>query len=100
MQRLTNAAAMAAKALSLTSGSGAGGASPYTAITDMVKHWPESTASREVLLISSGVDYLQPGQSDSYLDQAIHQAQRAGAQIYSIYASPSGHPSHSFWRLN
>ena len=100
VQNLTNDHALAAKALRLPLGSGAGGASPYTAITDMIKHWPESTASREVLLISSGVDYLQPGPSDTYLDQTIDQAQRAGVQIYSIYASPSGHPSHSFWRLN
>ncbi len=100
IQNLTSDHALAAKALRLPLGSGAGTASPYTAIADMIKHWPESTAGREVLLISSGVDALQPGPSDSYLDQAIDQAQRTGVQIYSTYGSPAGHPSHSFWRLN
>lgn len=100
VQNLTNDHALAAKSLRLPLGSGAGAASPYTAITDMIKHWPESPAGREVLLISSGIDGLQPGPNDTYLDQAIDQAQQAGVQIYSIYGSPAGHSGHSFWRLN
>jgi len=100
IQNLTSDHALAAKALRLPLGSGAGTASPYTAIIDMIKHWPESAAGREVLLVSSGIDGLQPGPSDPYLDEAIDQAQRAGVQIYSIYGSPSGHAGHSFWRLN
>jgi hypothetical protein len=100
IQNPTNDHALAAKALRLPLGSGAGTASPYTAITDMIKHWPESAAGREILLVSSGIDGLQPGANDTYLDEAIDQAQRAGVQIYSIYGSPSGHAGHSFWRLN
>ena len=100
IQNPTNDHALAAKALRLPLGSGAGTASPYTAIADMIKHWPESAAGREILLVSSGIDGLQPGPDDTYLDEAIDQAQRAGVQIYSIYGSPSGHAGHSFWRLN
>jgi len=100
IQNLTDDHALAAKAVRLPLGSAAGTASPYTAITDMIKHWPEGVASREILLISSGIDGLQPGPNDTYLDEAIDETQRAGVQIYSIYGSPSGHAGHSFWRLN
>ena len=37
---------------------------------------------------------------DSYLSQAIELAQRTGTQIYSIYASQSGHFGHNLWRIN
>ena len=100
MQNPTNDHALAAKALRLPIGLAAGTSSPYTAITDMIKHLPESNANREVLLVSPGVDALQPGPNDTYLDDAIDQAQRAGVQISSIYSSPAGHAGHSFWRLN
>jgi hypothetical protein len=100
VQNFTNDHALAAKALRLPLGSASGLESPYTAVTDLVKHWPESSAGREILLISSGGDGLQPGPNDPYLDEAIDQAQRAAVQVYSIYAAPSGHAGHSLWRLN
>ena len=37
---------------------------------------------------------------NSYLDQAVSQAQRTGTQVSAIYASGSGHSGHSFWRIN
>jgi hypothetical protein len=100
VQNLTNDHALAAKALRLPLGSASAFESPYTAIADLVKGLPKNEASREILLVSSGLDQLEPGPSDPYLDEAIDQGQRAGVQIYSIYAPPSGHAGHSLWRLN
>jgi len=100
VQNFTDDHALAAKALRLPLGSASGSESPYTAITDLVKHWPEGTSGGEILLVSPGVDGLQPGPNDSYLDEAIDAAQRTGVQISCIYAAPSGHAGHSFWRLN
>lgn len=90
----------AGKALRMPFGSSAGGSSPYLSITDAIKRWPESTARHEILLISDGIDPLQPGTTDSYLDEAISQAQRTGTQVSAIYASASGHFGHSLWRIN
>jgi hypothetical protein len=76
------------------------GSSPYLSIADAIKHWPESPNRRAVFLISDGVDPLQPGIVDSYLDVAIAQAQRTGTQISAIYFSRGGHFGHTFWRIN
>jgi hypothetical protein len=90
----------AGKALRIPFGSSVGGSSPYLSITDAIKRWPESTARHEILLVSDGIDPLQPGTTDSYLDEAISQAQRTGTQVSAIYASASGHFGHSLWRIN
>jgi len=88
------------KALRIPLGAIAGGSSPYLAITDAIKHWPEDKGRRTILLVSDGIDALQPGFTDSYLDQAIDTAQRTGTQIYSIFASSAGHFGHTLWRIN
>jgi hypothetical protein len=90
----------AGKALRIPMGEFAGGNSPYLSITDAIKRWPEDKARRVIFLISDGIDPLQPGIADSYLDQAIERAQRTGTQVYSIFASRAGHFGHSFWRMN
>ena len=100
VQNFTKDHTAAGKALRIPFGSGAGGSSPYLSITDAIKRWPESTARHEILLLSSGVDPLQPGTLDSYLDQAVSQAQRTGTEVSAIYASASGHFGHSLWRIN
>lgn len=90
----------AGKALRIPLGAVAGGSSPYLSITDVVKHWPESKSRHTIFVISDGIDPLQPGITDSYLDQAIETAQQTGTQIYSIYASEAGHFGHTLWRIN
>jgi hypothetical protein len=100
VQNFTKDHSEAGKALRIPFGSGAGGSSPYLSITDAIKRWPESPARHEVLLISDGIDPLQPGTMDSYLDEAVSQAQRTGTQVSAIYASGSGHFGHSLWRIN
>jgi hypothetical protein len=81
-------------------GFAAGGSSPYLSVTDAIKRWPESPSLHTIFLISDGIDPLQPGPSDSYLAEAISQAQRTRTQIYAIYASSEGHFGHSLWRIN
>ncbi len=100
VQNFTKDHAAAGKALRFPLGFGAGGSSPYLSVTDAIKRWPGSPARHEILLISNGMDPLQPGTTDSYLDQAVSQAQRTGTQISAIYASASGHFGHSLWRIN
>jgi hypothetical protein len=99
-QNFTKDHEAAGKALRIPLGAAAGGASPFLSITDVIKRWPETKARRTVFLISDGIDPLQPGISDSYLDQAIETAERTGTQVYSIYASREGHFGHSLWRIN
>lgn len=98
LENFTSDHALAAKALRLPFGAAGGLASPYLAITDLIKRWPQSTTRRQILMVSSGIDALQPGSFNPYLDQTIDQGQRSGVQVYSIYASPSGHFGHTFWR--
>jgi hypothetical protein len=98
-QNLTKDHAQASKALRLPQGFGAS-ASPYLSVTDLIKRWPASQKCREILMVSSGIDYLQGGPQDSYLQQAMDEAQRAAIQLYAIYAAPLGHAGHSFFRIN
>lgn len=90
----------AGKALRIPMGAFGGESSPYLAVTDAIKRWPQTNARRAILMVSDGIDPLQPGISDTYLDEAIQNAQRAGVQVSAIFASGAGHFGHSFWRIN
>jgi hypothetical protein len=90
----------AGKALRIPMGTFAEGSSPYLAVSDTIKRWPETKARRAILMISDGVDPLQPGTTDTYLDTAIETAQRTGVQVSAIFASGAGHFGHSFWRIS
>ncbi len=99
-QNLTTDHALAAKALRIPMGLAGGGSSPYLSLTELIKRWPASKNRHEVFMVSPGIDWLQPGPTDSYLQDTIEQAQRAGVQVYSIYTPHVGHFGHSFWRSN
>jgi hypothetical protein len=92
--------ALAAKALRLPMGAAGINASPYFALSDLVKKWPESADRHEVLMASDGVDrYYGIGDpQDPYLDAAIHDAERAGILVYAIYTPGAGHFGHSYWQ--
>jgi hypothetical protein len=51
-------------------------------------------------MISDGIDQWQTGFNPPYLDAAVERAQRAGIQVYAIYASGMGHSGHSMFRIN
>lgn len=99
-QNFTKDRSAAEKALRIPVAALGTGSSPYLAIADAMKRWPESPNRHAIFLISDGIDPFQPGIVDSYLDAAIAQAQRTGTQISSIYFSRGGHLGHTFWRIN
>ena len=99
-QSPTSDHALAAKALRLPMGIGGINASPYFSLSDLVKHWPESSARREVLMVSDGSDrYYGVGDlDDPYLAAAIDDAERAGVVVFDIYTPEAGHFGHSYWQ--
>ncbi|MGO8796822.1 MAG: hypothetical protein ACLQLC_18525 [Candidatus Sulfotelmatobacter sp.] len=99
VQNLTSDHELAAKSLRLPLGRDSGEASPYFSLSDLIKRWPASSARREVLMVSNGIDlyYGQPDLLDPYLDAAIHDAQRAGILVSAIYTPAAGHAGHSYW---
>ncbi len=99
-QNLTRDHEQAAHALRIPFGSSAAYSSPYLALTSLVEGWPVSENQRAVFLVSPGIDGLQPGPSNSYLDEAINHARRANIEVYAIYASPSGRLGRNLWRMN
>jgi len=100
-QDLTSDHERAGKALRLPIGPAGIAASPYTALSDLVKKWPQTQARREVLLITSGIDlYYGPGPDNPYLQTAISDAQKAGVLVYTIYYGADGHFGHSPWAIN
>jgi hypothetical protein len=99
-QNLTSDHAQGAKALRLPMGMGGANGSPYFSLSDLIKRWPESTARREVLMVSDGIDryYGTGDMSDPYLDEAIANAQRGGILVSAIYSPGVGHFGHSYWQ--
>ncbi len=99
-QNLTSDHAQAVKALRLPLGNAGINASPYFSVSDLIKHWPESSARREVVMVSDGIDrYYGTGDlSDPYVDAAVSDAQRAGIIVSAIYSPGAGHFAHSRWQ--
>jgi len=100
VQELTTDHALAAKALRLPLGMAGANGSPYFSVSDLIKRWPASTARREVVMASDGIDlYYGAGDlNDPYLDTAIDDAVRAGITISAIYTPDVGHYGHSHWQ--
>jgi hypothetical protein len=101
-QGLTNDHGQAAKALRLPIGDSGASASPYFSLQDLLKHWPQDKAAREVIMITDGIDAYWDSNSldDPYVNSAIEQAQRQGVVVNAIYARGDGHMGHTFWRIN
>ena len=99
VQNPSNDHALAAKALRLPLGMAGVNGSPYFSLSDLVKRWPASTARREVLMVTDGVDRFYGGgdPQDPYLQQAIDDAGRAGILVSAIYLPGAGHFGHSRW---
>lgn len=99
VQNPTTDHAQAAKALRLPMGIVGAEASPYFSLQDLIKRWPQSTARREVLMVTDGIDWFGgSGPQDPYVDEAIADAQRAGVIVFDIYMPGQGHAAHSYWR--
>ena len=104
-QNLSTDHALAKKALRLPLGVGAAYTSPYLALSDLMKKWPETKDRREILMITSGIDPLGGGFSNDpftnpYLEAALDRAQRGGFIVYSIYSPGAGRAGRGFFRTN
>ena len=80
----------AIKALSTPTGNKA--TSPFVALAELIRGWPQSTSRRAVIMISNGIN---PAATDKYQDStaeaALAAAQRAGVIVFVIY-----HPSADY----
>ncbi len=95
--------AAAANGIRVAVGPGGADVSPYDSLSDAVKKWPAGGPERkEVIMISSGIEGLGGGWTpdNPYVDAGIHDAQKAGVVVYTIYSPSVGHMGHSFWRNN
>jgi hypothetical protein len=93
VQDFTKDHALAAKALRIPIGSGGAFSSPYLAVQDWIKRFPDSRERKSILLFSSGIDYFRGGFTpiDVDLDSTVEQAQKKNINVWSIYAPDAGH---------
>jgi len=93
---------LAAKALRIPRGQLGIGSSPYLAVIDWLKRWPDTGNRRSLLLISSGIDYFRGFFGPFYpdVDTVIERAQRGNVNLWSIYSPGLGHRSRSFALAN
>src|SRR5271169_205019 len=104
-QDLTTDHTLAEKSLRLPLGFGAAYTSPYLALSDLMKKWPETRDRREILMITSGIDPLGGGFSNDpftnpYLYAALERAQRGGFIVYSIYSPGAGRVGRGLFRTD
>jgi hypothetical protein len=101
-QDFTQDHALAAKALRLPLGSGGAFASPYLALQDWMKRWPESPERKSILLFSSGINHFRGGSgiADPDVDLTIERAQKENINIWTIYAPDAGGGRGSFRTFN
>jgi hypothetical protein len=91
--------ASVARVLRVPSGSTAG--NPYCALTDLMERWPQKSLRREIVLVSTGVDdSAVDGALCVNAETAIHDAERAGVQIYALYNPIEDFLSESWTRID
>ena len=92
-QDFTTDHALAAKALRLPVGNAGAFTSPYLALQDWIKRWPDSGERKSIMLFSSGIDYFRGGFDpiDPDLDTTVEHAQKKNMNIWSIYVPDAGH---------
>jgi hypothetical protein len=92
-QDFTNDHALAAKALRIPTGSFGAFNSPYLAVQDWMKRWPDNGGDRRsIIMISSGVDYFHTGFGpfSADLDPSIERAQKQNINVWTIYYPDAG----------
>jgi hypothetical protein len=102
-QDFTTDHALAAKALRIPRGQLGAGSSPYLAVIDWLKRWPDTGGRRSLLLISSGIDYFRGAAFGPFypdVDTVVSRAQRENINLWSIYSPGFGHRSRSFFLSN
>jgi VWFA-related protein len=91
-QDFTTDHALAAKAVRMPLGNLSVATSPYLALQDWIKRWPDGSERSSILLFSSGIDYFRggPASVDPDLDATIEHAQKKNINIWSIYVPDGG----------
>ncbi len=97
-QDFTTDHALAVRALRIPRGQPGIGSSPYLAVIDWMKRWPDNGGRRSLVLVSSGIDFLRGGWAPFYpdVDTAIERAQRENINLWSIYYPAEGRRARSF----
>ncbi len=92
---------LAAKALRIPLGNAGAFTSPYLAIQDWEKRWPDSSERKSIILFSSGVDYFRGSFDpvDPDLDTTISHAQKQNINIWTIYVPDAGHVGRREFRV-
>jgi hypothetical protein len=100
-QDFTKDHALAAKALRMPVGSAGAFTSPYLAVQDWVKRWPDSGERKSIMLFSSGIDYFRGSFDpvDPDLDGTISRAQKQNINIWTIYVPDAGHVGNRSFRV-
>jgi hypothetical protein len=89
-QNFTTDHIAASQALRVPQGVGAAGTSPYLSVTNVLKRWRGSNSRHAILLVTDGIDPLQRGVVDTYLNETIALAEQANTQVSAIYAARNG----------
>jgi VWFA-related protein len=100
-QDFTKDHALASKALRMPLGRAGAFTSPYLAVQDWVKRWPDSGERKSIMLFSSGVSYFRGSFDpvDPDLDLTISRAQKQNINIWSIYVPDAGHVGNRSFRV-
>jgi hypothetical protein len=100
-QDFTRDHALAAKALRIPLGNAGAFTSPYLALEDWMKRWPESGERKSIMLFSSGVDYFRGSFDpvDPDLDTTVARAQKQNINIWTIYVPDAGHVGRREFRV-
>ena len=100
-QDFTKDHALAAKALRIPLGNAGAFTSPYLAIQDWEKRWPDSGERKSIILFSSGIDYFRGSFDpvDPDLDTTISHAQKQNINIWTIYVPDAGHVGRREFRV-
>jgi len=100
-QDFTKDHALAAKALRLPLGNAGAFTSPYLAVQDWEKRWPDSGERKSLILFSSGIDYFRGSFDpiDPDLDTTISHAQKQNINIWTIYVPDAGHIGRREFRV-
>ncbi len=100
-QDFTKDHALAAKALRIPLGSAGAFTSPYLAVEDWIKRWPDSGERKSIIVVSSGIDYFRGSFDpvDPDLDTTISRAQKQNINIWTIYVPDAGHVGRRSFRV-
>jgi hypothetical protein len=100
-QDFTKDHALAAKALRIPLGDAGAFSSPYLAVQDWIKRWPDSNERKSIVMFTSGIDYFRGSFEllDPDLDTTIEHAQKKNINVWTIYAEGAGHLSRRAFRI-